>query len=398
MDSPTILVVEDDLHLMEGIRDILEINGYRVLTATNGVAGLAVLHSQPMPPDLIVSDIMMPRMDGYDFFNAVRAVEGWVAIPFIFLTAKGERDDIRRGKSMGAEDYVVKPFDADDLLVAVSAKLDRKKQLDRVWQGEVSEIKRNILTILNHELRTPLTYVIAYADMLHRDADDLSVDDMRAFLRGINTGAIRLRRLVENFILLVELDTGEARQTFAWRSRSVEDYQALLGGIAEKYGDIGQENHVVLETEIEDDLPPIRGDTEYLNAALECLVDNAIKFSDKASPESPSVVRLHAYRAGDFVCLAVIDQGRGIPPHELEHIFESFYQIDRDKYEDQGAGSGLAIVNGVIQLHGGTITIESNFGAGSSFTLHLPILTEQEQQPEQEHTQTPVAETAAEEE
>ena len=148
MGKTTILVVEDDLHLMEGIRDILQINGYDVLTATNGVAGLDVLKAQPAPRDLIVSDIMMPRMDGYEFFNAVRSVESWVAIPFIFLTAKGEREDIKRGKRMGAEDYVVKPFDADDLLVAVSAKLNRKKQLDEVWQSEMSGIKHNILCVL----------------------------------------------------------------------------------------------------------------------------------------------------------------------------------------------------------------------------------------------------------
>ncbi|MBN1967052.1 MAG: response regulator, partial [Anaerolineae bacterium] len=219
MGKTTILVVEDDLHLMEGIRDILEINGYDVLTAKHGANGLDVLRAQACPPDLIVSDIMMPRMDGYEFFKAVRAVEDWVAIPFIFLTAKGERDDIRRGKRLGVEDYVVKPFDADDLLVAVAAKLDRKRQLDAVWKGEVADVKQRIVTILNHEMRTPLTYLVAYSDLLNQDADTLRSDDMRGFLRGINAGASRLRRLVENFILLVELETGEAEATFAWRKR-----------------------------------------------------------------------------------------------------------------------------------------------------------------------------------
>ncbi len=143
-DNATILVVEDDTHLMEGIRDILELNGYEVLTATNGWVGLEVLQKQPAPPDLIVSDIMMPRMDGYDFFNAVRARENWVTIPFIFLTAKGERDDIFRGKSMGAEDYVVKPFDADELLVAVDSRLKRHRELNQRREHEVSSIKHKI--------------------------------------------------------------------------------------------------------------------------------------------------------------------------------------------------------------------------------------------------------------
>ncbi len=370
--AATILVVEDDMHLMEGIRDILELNGYDVLTATNGVAGLEVLSTQSKAPDLIVSDIMMPRMDGYDFFNAVRAHQNWVMIPFIFLTAKGERDDIHRGKRMGAEDYVVKPFDADDLLVAVAAKLDRKKQLDNAWHGEVSDIKHNILTILNHELRTPLTYVVAYADMLHRDADDLSKDDMRAFLRGINAGAGRLRRLVENFILLVELETSEAENTYNWRRRLFTSYEALLYGIQSKYYDLAQEHSVGIEVSVDDDLPPVFVDMDYFSAALECLMDNAVKFSDK--PGQPVTIRV--YRDGDAVAFQVQDRGRGIPPQELEIIFDSFYQINREKYEDQGAGSGLAIVDGVVRLHGGSVNVQSTFGEGSTFVIYLPVANE----------------------
>ncbi len=369
MSKPIILVVEDDMHLMEGIRDILEINDYHVLTAANGAAGLDVLETQPRPPDLIVSDIMMPRMDGYDFFHAVRAREHWVAIPFIFLTAKGERDDIKRGKSMGAEDYVVKPFDADELLVAVSAKLKRRKELDAIRQTEVSNIKHNILTILNHEYRTPLTYIVAYADMLERDADELSVSDMRAFLHGLNAGANRLRRLVENFILLVELETGAADRTFAWRATTLTNYLALLRMVEHKYLDLAEEQGFHIQVSVEDNLPPIRADVEYLNAALECLVDNAIKFSIREG----SVIHLRAYDADTQVCLSVSDQGRGIPDHEKENIFQSFYQIDRERFEDQGAGAGLAIVRGIVRLHGGSVTVDSEYGEGSTFTLALPV-------------------------
>ncbi len=308
----------------------------------------------------------------------MRANRKWVAIPFIFLTAKGERDDIKLGKSLGVEDYVVKPFDADELLIAVSAKLARRRQLDAVWQSEVSHIKHNIMTVINHELRTPLTYVVAYADMAHRDADELNVDDMRAFLRGINTGANRLRRLVENFILLVELETGEAQHTYNWRRVLLNDFSAPLRAIEVKYRELAEERQVKLESEVEEDLPLIEADPEYLAAALECLVDNAIKFSDKRGCS----VQVRAYRDGDFVCLSVTDCGRGIPEHELTEIFKSFYQIDRAKYEDQGAGSGLAIAEGIMRLHGGAITVQSEMGKGSTFTLRLPISAEQPEEPE----------------
>jgi two-component system sensor histidine kinase/response regulator len=369
MSNARILVVEDDTHLMEGIRDILELNGYEVLTATNGFVGLEVLQSQNQPPDLIVSDIMMPRMDGYAFFNAVRAEEDWIAIPFIFLTAKGERDDIFRGKSMGAEDYVVKPFDADELLVAVDSRLKRQRQLNQQRDHEVSGIKRNILNILNHEFRTPLTYVVAYADMLHRDADDLEVSDMRAFLRGINSGANRIRRLVENFILLVELETGEAQKTFAWRRTPLTNYFELLCMIQDNYVDLIEEKQVTVEIEVDDDLPPIKADADYLSAALECLVENAIKFTEQPGRQ----VLLRAYEDDGYICLSVSDQGRGIPVEELDKIFQPFYQINRDKYEDQGAGSGLAIVDGIVRLHGGSASVKSVYGEGSTFTMRIPV-------------------------
>jgi signal transduction histidine kinase len=369
MSKAQILVVEDDRHLVEGIREILEINGYEVMTASNGEAGLEILRSYPKPPDLIVSDIMMPRMDGYDFCKEVRARDKWAVIPFIFLTAKGERDDIKRGKSLGVDDYVVKPFDAEELLIVVRAKLATQQIRQKVWQNEVSNIKHNILTILNHEFRTPLTYVVAYADMLHRDADELSKEEMLSFLRGINAGAGRLRRLVENFILLVELETGEAEQTFGWRHNLMVSYMALLRSIAVKYMELAEEKQVTIEVNVEDDLPAIKADHEYLTAALECLVDNAVKFSDKPG----TVITLSAYLQDEHVCLAVNDQGRGIPEHELENIFQTFYQIDRDRFEDQGAGSGLAIVDGVTKLHGGSIMVESTPGQGTRFTIQLPI-------------------------
>ncbi len=373
----TILIVEDDLHLMEGIREILEIHDYDVWTAPDGQVALELLQQQPTPPDLILSDIMMPHMDGYEFFQAVRDNPDWVKIPFIFLTAKGERDDVMLGKGMGSDDYIVKPFEAQDLLTIVEAKLRRIREVGQYFEGQVAEIKRKVLTIINHEMRTPLTYVVAYSDMLNRDyaellerdPDDLPLNDMRTFLHGINAGANRLRRLVENFILLAELETGEARETFSWRRERFSDYNVLLHVVANQYRDQAREKQATLEVYIEDNLPPIVADSEYLTTAIECLVDNAVKFTER--PET--TITLRAYQEEDCVCFSVTDQGRGIPEEELDRIFKSFYQIDREVYEDQGAGAGLAIVKGVVQLHGGRVSVQSAVGQGSTFTICIPI-------------------------
>lgn len=364
----TLLVVEDDIHLLQGIRDILEIEGYQVVTASSGVEGLEVLHSMPKPPDLIISDIMMPRMDGYQFFEAVRASEEWLDIPFVFLTAKGEKHDVRLGKRLGADDYVIKPMDPEDLLVVVESKLKRTAEIKDRYDSQVSSIKHNILTILNHEFRTPLTYMVAYADMLNTDAEHLTAEELRAFLHGVNSGADRFRRLVENFIALVELETGEARNNFEWRRQPVTDVRPLCSEVVEMARAAAEERHVELITRVPESVPEFSADYEYLRAALVQLLDNAIKFSDKPNPR----VELRVDSDASSVRFAVQDWGRGIEAAEFERIWQPFYQIERAQYEDQGAGSGLAIVRGIVELHGGRVDLQSTFGQGSTFTIILP--------------------------
>src|SRR5262245_12632287 len=122
--GPTVLVVDDDQVILETVEDILRLSGYNTLAASNGVKALERLYASS--PDLIVSDISMPDMDGYQFYEAVRANPAWTLIPFIFLSARGQRTDIRRGTRLGADAYLVKPFEPEDLLGAVEARLARQ--------------------------------------------------------------------------------------------------------------------------------------------------------------------------------------------------------------------------------------------------------------------------------
>ncbi len=180
MDKPLIMVVEDDFALLQGIRELLELTNYKVVPASNGVEALELLNR--FRPDLIVSDIMMPEMDGYEFHNKVRERVELLTIPFIFLTARGEKVDIRRGKSLGADDYITKPFDDEDLLVAIEAKLARWQSLREQQDEEISDLKHKILLTLSHEFRTPLTYIINYAEILDMGDEDLTSEDFSEFM------------------------------------------------------------------------------------------------------------------------------------------------------------------------------------------------------------------------
>jgi two-component system, sensor histidine kinase and response regulator len=365
-----LLVVEDDPNLLVGLKDILELDHYQVLTAENGKQGLEILHREAeMPPDLIVSDIMMPQMDGLEFLRKVRQQDHWVKIPFIFLTAKGEKTDIQYGKVLGVDDYLVKPFDAEDLLVAVAAKLDRHRRIRDVQEGEISDLKRNILTILNHEFRTPLTLVVAYADMLKDyDTENITQHELLEFLKGVNSGAERLRRLIENFILLVELEAGDAERTFEWRKHEIHDLEEIIRSAQRQAGN-EESRRRNFHYELHNPLPPIMGDHEYLTVAVRELIDNAIKFSKRDKP-----IRIGTAQRDSYVCLWVEDEGRGIPASEFDNIWKSFYQIDREIHEDQGTGTGLALVRGIVRLHQGKTELTSMEDKGSRFTLLLPAL------------------------
>jgi len=365
----TILVVEDDTNLLTGIRDILELENYRVLTAQNGLEGLKVLQeSRDAFPDVIVSDVMMPFMDGFTFLEHVRQNDAWGMIPFIFLTAKGDRADRHRGTLMGAEVYLTKPFDAVDLLVSVSGCLRNRERVQRVQEEKVGDVKKKILTILNHEFRTPLTLVVAYAEMLKEfDINNTSPDEVLTFLKGVNSGADRLRRLVENFIMLVEMTSGDAEKTIAWRKRPISDLSYL---VQDAHRQIALENerprHFVFD--IPPDLPPIVLDQQYMVVAIRELLDNAAKFSSDHSR-----IEFQVRQVDHGLEMIVRDEGRGIVAEELENIWQPFYQIEREQFEDQGSGSGLAIVDHVVRLHGGRRSVSSTPGQGSTFAIWLPL-------------------------
>jgi two-component system sensor histidine kinase/response regulator len=367
MSEPLIMVVEDDLALLEGIRELLELSGYQVLTASNGKDALRQLEGEL--PDLIVSDIMMPEMDGYAFHAAVREIGRLTAVPFIFLTARGEKSDIRRGRSAGADDYITKPFDDEDLLAAIRGKLSRFEAVRTQQSEEIADFKHKILLTLSHEFRTPLTYILNYSDLLSQEGGSLSSDDFDEFMVGIKRGAQRLNRLVEDFLILVELESGEARNAYNFRRAQLEDTSAWLRILARRFAPEAERKNLELKIEVPDGLPQIVIDDAYLSDAISRLLENAFKFSE---PDS-GWVRFAAGVENGKLIIRVQDQGIGIPPDELDRLFDLFHQIDRAKREQQGIGSGLAICRGIVELHGGELEVESETGSGSTFRLVLPV-------------------------
>lgn len=366
MTKQTILVVEDHEPLLTAIQAVLESEDYAVLVARDGVEALEVM--QGTRPDLIVADIMMPRMDGYVFYDKVRAQPQWVPIPFIFLTAKAGKEDVMKGKTLGAEDYITKPFDLQDLLVAIRARLGRAQAIRSAATAEFDQLKQQIVTILSHELRTPLTYIQGYTSLAMDDIQSLSPAALQDFLQAIKRGADRLTGLVEDLLLLVRLDTGQAMEEFRLLACQHDDLGEIVERTARQFEGRAAVHGLKVELGVSKELPAVMLCEPLFVDAFGRLLDNAVKFSQNKGKK----ITVATTVVDDQIGVSVQDEGVGIPAEETPHLFERFRQLEREKLEQQGVGLGLAIAWELIRLHGGEIEVDSELGVGSTFTIKLP--------------------------
>jgi two-component system sensor histidine kinase/response regulator len=362
-----ILVVEDNPVMAEGIRDVLELASHTVFVAKDGVDGLLTIPK--VSPELIISDVMMPHMDGFEFYQAVRANPAWVFIPFIFLTARGQDEDIYMGKRMGADDYLVKPYDRDNLVATVESKLARSKAISYAAAAEMETLKRSITRILGHELRTPLTWIQGYAELLLGNADSMTQEELTASLQSIKSGSDRLSRLVEDAVMLIMLETGQAQEEYRLMARRETDLCLQIEQITERMKPLAKQRNVQIEFDCCDSLLPVELAPRFFGEILTRLIDNGIKFS---YPRADSFVKVSAAAYPTEAEITVADNGIGIAADQLEHIFDPLVQIERTKHEQQGVGLGLTVARGLVVLHGGRIWAESQVDEGTTVHFTLP--------------------------
>jgi signal transduction histidine kinase len=319
-------------------------------------------------PDLIISDINMPGMDGYTFFKTVRTNERWALIPFIFLTARDQPLDVRKGISMGVDQYVVKPFAPEDLLTAVEARLKRIREIETAARTDVEAMKHRLMTTITHELRTPLTYIYGFVNLLQEEQDNLSREEMDHMVRTIQRGADRLVRLVEDLLLIARLDSGEIEIEVRIQS-IVASADVLVAEAVARQKEEAERIGVMIETKIPEGIM-ITCAPDRLRDAIARLVSNGIKFSRPPNGH----IWISAEMDGDNVRIKVQDDGIGLSADKQKLLFQRFVQIDRQQNEQQGLGMGLMIARGIVVAHGGEIEVSSEGvpGQGCAFTIVVP--------------------------
>ena len=364
---PTILVVEDEPQILEIIAFLLEEENFRVLQAIHGEAALSLLDENK--PDLIISDIRMPGMDGFTLCEQVRSTPAFAQTPFIFLTAKGERADVRRGMGLGADDYLIKPFEPEELLSAVRVRLARAAETQAAISKVGTELQDQIIHTLTHEFRTPLSLVLGYTDLLESSGPGMNENDFQKALRGLHSGSLRLMSLVEDFLLLSRLRAGIIARELGESPPDPLYPDSVVLQVVQKAQSGASARNVSLEVNSAAPDLQVTIEAQHLAEIVRRLTDNAIRFSKS---DGGRVVVTTRHEGGSWV-LSIADSGIGIPQEALPRIFEAFHQVDRAKMEQQGAGVGLAIVQGLAEVYGGQVGVTSTLGKGSIFTVWLPL-------------------------
>ncbi|HVO42420.1 MAG TPA: hybrid sensor histidine kinase/response regulator [Aggregatilineales bacterium] len=363
----TVLVVEDNEDLRENAALVLKLEDYGVYTAADGQEALEMLLRGDCHPDLIVSDIAMPRMDGYQFFQAVHEMPDLKVVPFIFLSAFGTRGEIKLGKQMGADDYLVKPFDADEFKAAVKNKLQRAHEIREHEKGKLDDARRTMVQLLSHELRTPLTYVTGGFSLL-ADGIQQNSHEVEFSMGLIKSGTQRLNRLAEQVVQYAELISGSMKAHMDIEGSLFDLEYLVRNALAMVERDLTDRNiHYVLDIHLAQPVE-IFGLQELLTTAFYEVLRNAASYSDEGGK-----VTVRVFNDGSDAITEVIDTGRGIPPENQALVWDILSQSERQRYEQQGAGMGLPLVKQIMMLHRGKASLVSAVNEGTTVTLRLPI-------------------------
>lgn len=416
-----ILYVEDNLANRMLVRQILEAYGYEVFEATDGLQGIQL--AQEIMPDLILMDINIPGMDGYEATTRLKSLPNMKQVPIVAVTARVMEGDRERSLAAGCDGYIPKPLDVDALPNQVGEFLQGKREFipvaeERVYLREHSqklverleekiaelskvnqelrrtdELKSKFISMAAHELRTPITVIHGYLGMLldpQRVQQQSFSPDTLELLRGVSRGVERLRLIVEDMLYITRIEAGTLKLSLG--PLLLKD---TINWALNKLQPLAEERRLTIETRDINNLPMVTGDVERLSHVFFNLISNAIKFTPNGgrvsiygSAKRDEIENLDPEyaEANAIVEIIVEDTGIGIDPDEQERIFERFYEVkdsmlhstSKTSFMGSGVGLGLPIARGIIEAHGGGLWVESECQdvercPGSRFHVVLPV-------------------------
>lgn len=349
-----VLVIDDSPEIRMILEETLEMFGFATVSAEDGERGVAMATAEM--PDLIICDVNMPKMDGFATFAKLRETDATAGIPFMFLSGAAERPQVRRGMEMGADDYLTKPFTPSELLAAVNARLEKQAEIRRQSERELDEFRGRMTLALPHELRTPLNGIMGLAGILMEDHQSMTPEEVHESAEHIHDSALRLHRLIENFLAYgqIELMLKDRSAALAQAAASITRADKAIGETATE---VSRRHNRTADLHVNVASASVAAIEDNFRKVIEELIDNACKFSEPGTP-----VDVAATLRGPQYVVRISNQGRGMSPQQIAAIGPHI-QFEREKYEQQGAGLGLAIAQRLTDLNGGQFLIESTPGS-----------------------------------
>ena len=358
-----ILVADDNADMRDYVTRLL---GERFMVDVVGDGASALAAIQQHRPDVIVSDVMMPELDGFELLRALKDDPVTNAIPVILLSARAGEEATIEGIGAGADDYLVKPFTARELIARIDAQLQRAEDHLRAREQliEVNRVKDEFLAVLSHELRTPLNAILGWAHLLK--ASTLRPGMLERALEAIDRNARAQAQLVDDLLDVSRVISGKLsirREPMNLRAVISEAVDAVRPAVTAKA--IRLRMDVATDADI-----IIDGDADRLRQVVWNLLSNAVKFTP-----SGGAVEVGVKRAGESVQISVRDSGMGIPREFLPFVFDRFRQGDSAPSRKHGGlGLGLAIARHLVEAHGGSMSVSSEGpGTGAEFIVRLPL-------------------------
>lgn len=362
-DAPNILIVDDTLANLRLLSGILNGAGYAVRPALSGA--LAVAAAETWAPDLVLLDINMPGMDGYEVCRQLKADPDLARIPVIFLSALSETDDKLKAFEAGGVDYITKPFQRQEVCARVDTHLrihrlqvDLEETIQQLHAA--NELRESLVHMIVHDLRSPLSGVLASLQLMERDWDSSDEEAKEDLERAIDSSRA-MSRMINSLLDVAKMECGDLEVT---RSESdlgliAEEAVRVLSGLARGVSVVIERPDVAVNVQVDEAL---------VVRVFENLLANALRYTPK-----DGVVTILVSSTPTGARIEVTDTGIGIPEEFRSKIFEKFGQVEaREHRARAGTGLGLAFCKLAIEAHGGSIGVESKVGEGSTFWVDLP--------------------------
>jgi two-component system, sensor histidine kinase and response regulator len=361
-DEALILIVDDIARNLQVLGSILSENGFGVSVASSGQGALDAIATQT--PDVILLDIQMPDMDGFEVCRRLKLMPTTSAIPVIFLTARTETEDIVRGFELGAVDYITKPFISQELLARVRMHLHLVRQNKHLV--ELNKVKDEFLGIAAHDLRNPLSKIQFIAERMSYKAQTFTPDLIREASADIAHTVSGMMELVNNLLDVNAIEQGHLKPEL-----NPIEIDHIIEHIVRDYEARAEKKHIALKYESDAEIPTVLSDEVAIVQIADNLISNALKYSPFGK-----TVTVRLKRENNMIALEVEDAGPGISEDDQKKMFQKFARLSAQPTGGEHTiGLGLSIVKKLVESIHATIAVHSVLGKGTTFAVRFPLAT-----------------------